>query len=319
MQVNVVICDFYMFIEKTPGNDLQEFKAAREALGLSLEDVFKRTRISVVYLQAIENNEFHLLPVPVYTKNFIKIYARALGISSEQIIKNYEDYLRSLEEERALPPEEVPEQKPFFTRISARKTYWVIAFVLAVVIVLIWLIAKQYESSSDIVNPAGRITHAVGENKVQNAMPSSNVTVPAVPQTQASPAPALNEMTKQLPAGKQTVSANNENSDVKTFKKQISSPAVENIKAVSGGGETSLLVIRAIEETWMRVKADENPSFQVVLKPGEKLERRAASFDIDIGNAGGIKVQFKGKEIENLGKTGEVVHLQLPSIEKNKN
>jgi len=303
-----------MFIEKTPGNDLQELKAAREALGLSLEDVFKRTRISVVYLQAIENKEFHLLPVPVYTKNFIKIYARALGINSEQIIKNYEDYLHTLEEERALPPEEVPEKKPFFTRITAHKTYWIIAFVLAAVIVVIWVISKQYESSSDIVNSPGRITNAVGENKEQNAMPSSNVIVPAAPQTQASPAPALNEMNKQLPAEKQTASANSENNDVKTLKKQISSP-VENIKAASGGGETSLLVIRAIEETWMRVKAGENPSFQVVLKPGEKFERRAASFDIDIGNAGGIKVQFKGKDIENLGKAGEVVHLRLPSKE----
>ena len=84
-----------MFIEKTPGNNSQELKATREALGLSLEDVFNQTRVRVVYLQAIENKEFHLLPVPVYTKNFIKIYARALGIDGEPIIKDYENYLNS--------------------------------------------------------------------------------------------------------------------------------------------------------------------------------------------------------------------------------
>jgi cytoskeleton protein RodZ len=49
-----------------------------------------------------------------------------------------------------------------------------------------------------------------------------------------------------------------------------------------------------------------------VLKPGEKLERRAESFNIDIGNAAGIKVKFKGKDMENLGKAGDVVHLRLP-------
>jgi len=49
-----------------------------------------------------------------------------------------------------------------------------------------------------------------------------------------------------------------------------------------------------------------------LLKRGEKIERKAASFDLDIGNAGGIKIQFKGKNIENLGKSGQVTHLRLP-------
>jgi hypothetical protein len=33
---------------------------------------------------------------------------------------------------------------------------------------------------------------------------------------------------------------------------------------------------------------------------------------MDIGNAGGIKMKYKGKVIENLGKSGQVIHLQLP-------
>jgi hypothetical protein len=50
----------------------------------------------------------------------------------------------------------------------------------------------------------------------------------------------------------------------------------------------------------------------VLLKPGEKIERKAASFDMDIGNAGGIKIQFRGKNIENIGKSGQVIRLRLP-------
>ena len=68
----------------------------------------------------------------------------------------------------------------------------------------------------------------------------------------------------------------------------------------------------------MRVKADQNPSFQILLKPGEKFERKAVNFDMYIGNAGGIKIQFKGKDIEDMGKTGDVIHLRLPLILKNK-
>ena len=218
-----------MFIEKTPSNNSQELKATREALGLSLEDVFNQTRVRVAYLQAIENNEFHLLPVPVYTKNFIKTYARALGIDSKPIIDDYEDYLNSLKEAQTLPPENVSEKKLLSARIASHKTYWGIAFVLIVISVVSWLISKQYESSSDIINSTKRITNAIRENKEQTVNSSFNATVPVNQQIKASPEPALNEINKQSPVKKQSISANSENNDVKPFKKQISLP-VENIQ-----------------------------------------------------------------------------------------
>jgi len=301
-----------MFVEKTPDDNSQELRKAREAKGLSLEDLFQRTRVRVVYLQAIEDEEFDLLPVPVYTKNFIKIYARALGIDSEPIIKRYEDYLNSRREAPAPAPEEVSEGKHPFTKITGQKTYLSIVFVLMAVIIVSWLIFKQSESSSDIINSNNSIINAVQENKEQNVKSSLNTTVPATEQIESNTALAQNKINKQLPVKMQTAStyAGSENNDIKPFKKQISLP-VENTVS-NNSGETSLLVIKATEETWMRIKADQNPSFQVMLKPGEKLERRAESFNIDIGNANGVKVQFKGKNVENLGKTGEVVHLRLP-------
>jgi len=71
-------------------------------------------------------------------------------------------------------------------------------------------------------------------------------------------------------------------------------------------------MISAIEETWLRIRADQNPSFQILLKAGEKYEFKAASVKLKIGNAGGIKIQFKGKSMENLGRSGQVIHLRLP-------
>ena len=87
---------------------------------------------------------------------------------------------------------------------------------------------------------------------------------------------------------------------------------VKNVQSATNNEDASILIISAIEKTWIRIKADQNPSFQILLKPGEKLERKAVSFDLDIGNAGGINIQFKGKNIENLGKSGQVTHLRLP-------
>ena len=310
-QVNIAICDLYMFIEKTPSNNSQELKAIREALGLSLADVFQRTRISVAYLQAIENNDFHLLPVSVYTKNFIKTYARVLGIDNKPILINYEDYLNSRKGLQGLPPEGVSERKLFFAKIANPKIYWGVASVLIVISVVAWLISKQYQSSSDIINSTRRIAVAIPENKEQIVNSPVNMAVPISQQIKATPELALNEINKQSQVKAQSISSKIESSAEKPSKDQVS-VSVKNVQPAVNSEEASLLIISAIEETWIRIKADQNPSFQVLLKPGEKFERKAVSFYMDIGNAGGIKIQFKGKNIENLGKSGQVTHLRLP-------
>ena len=310
-QINIAICDLYMLIEKNPSNNSQELKATREALGLSLADVFQRTRISVAYLQAIENNNFHLLPVSVYSKNFIKTYARTLGIDSKPILINYEGYLNSQKGLKGLPPEGVSERKLFFAKIANPKTYWGIASVLIVISVVAWLISKQYQSSSDIINSTRRIAVAMPGNKEQTVNSPVNTTVPISQQIKATPELALNEINKQSQVKAQSISSKMENNAEKPSKEQVSL-SVKNVQPAVNSEEASLLIISAIEETWIRIKADQNPSFQVLLKPGEKFERKAVSFDMDIGNAGGIKIQFKGKNIDNLGKSGQVTHLRLP-------
>jgi cytoskeletal protein RodZ len=302
-----------MFIEKTPNNNSPDLKAAREAKGLSLEDVFSKTRVRVAYLQAIENKEFHLLPVPVYTKNFIKIYVRFLGMDSESIIKDYDDYLSSKKEERTIPPDDEPGEKSLLAGMLSRKTYGLAALVLIIIIASYWLISRQDKTSSNIINSTGVTANAVQETKAQSVQPSLNTVGSAPAQMKANPTPAPNEANKQLPVEAPITPAVN-STNLASVKQRVSLP-VDDTPTATGNEAAGLLVIRATQETWMRVKADKNPSFQIILKTGEKFERKAANFDIDIGNAGGIKVQFKGKNIENLGKPGEVVHLRLPKLE----
>jgi cytoskeletal protein RodZ len=300
-----------MFLEEKPDSNSQELKTKREALGLSLADVFQRTRISIANLQAMENNDFHLLPTSAYSKNFIKTYARTLGIDSEPILVKYEDYLNSRKGVQKLSTIEIPERKPLLRRIASPKIYLGITFVLIIISVVAWLISKQYQSSSDIINPARSIAVAVPENKEQTANSPVNVTAPINQQEKDSPKLALNEINKQSQVKAQSISAKIENNAVKPSTESVSLP-VKNVQSATNNEDASILIISAIEKTWIRIKADQNPSFQILLKPGEKLERKAVSFDLDIGNAGGIKIQFKDKNIENLGKSGQVTHLRLP-------
>jgi cytoskeleton protein RodZ len=78
-----------------PQETIQALKALREASGLSLPDIFETTRVGLIYLAAVESGEFHRLPPPVYARDFIRKYARTVGIDEKPILNSYEKYLEN--------------------------------------------------------------------------------------------------------------------------------------------------------------------------------------------------------------------------------
>lgn len=291
--------------EEKSNNTFLLLKENREVLGLTLKDIFQRTRITVVNLEAIENGDLHLLPVPIYTRNFIKTYARALGIDSKPFLESYENYLISLQIAQTPSPGNVPENISFLDKISQYRVYLWTAAVLILIVIVSLFISSQYQPVTDINNNlAGRIAAIDPEKKADTLFPPPPATVPLNEQAKAIPQPASNEI-KQIPAQSNAIRQ-------ESAATEPSAPNAQNTQAVAENEKVSLLIIKATEETWIRIKADQNPSYQILLQPAEKIERTAASFDMDIGNAGGIKIQFKGKNIENLGKSGQVIHLRLP-------
>lgn len=65
------------------------FRAAREARGLSLSDVSEQIRIRAVYLGAIEDENWSAIGAPVYTKGFLRTYARFLGLDPEEAVGHF--------------------------------------------------------------------------------------------------------------------------------------------------------------------------------------------------------------------------------------
>ena len=73
------------------------------------------------------------------------------------------------------------------------------------------------------------------------------------------------------------------------------------------------LKIIAIEDTWLLVRPDEQKPSDIILRPGESAKWEAIEgFSIRIGNAGGIRLYFNGKDLGPIGSRGEVVTLKLP-------
>ena len=55
-------------------------RAAREARGVSLRDIAAATKISVLVLEALERNDASRLPGGIFSRAFVRSYAKEVGL-----------------------------------------------------------------------------------------------------------------------------------------------------------------------------------------------------------------------------------------------
>jgi transcriptional regulator with XRE-family HTH domain len=64
-------------------------RQAREKKGMSVHDVAEATRMKTQHVMDIENNDFSHMAAPVYSKGFVKLYAEAVGLEPEPLVRQY--------------------------------------------------------------------------------------------------------------------------------------------------------------------------------------------------------------------------------------
>ncbi|MBA4603736.1 helix-turn-helix domain-containing protein [Thermoactinomyces mirandus] len=64
-------------------------RQAREAIGLSLEQLQEKTKIQKSFLIAIENGEFDKLPSPFYVRTYLRSYANCVKVEPHHILRQY--------------------------------------------------------------------------------------------------------------------------------------------------------------------------------------------------------------------------------------
>ena len=94
-------------------------------------------------------------------------------------------------------------------------------------------------------------------------------------------------------------------------------PEVEqHIVGLSSIASPYILRAETQAATWLQVVIDEKQEFEYLLQPNENHTWRAMSgFRLHIGNAAGLRLYLNDQPLKALGKSGEVVHLQLPDPE----
>jgi cytoskeletal protein RodZ len=108
----------------------------RELRGLSVEEVASSTKIPLALVRALEEGRFEKLPGRVFVVNFIRSYARVIGLEPEDAVLRFEEL-------HAPPTDSVQPVEPPRT-LGGRKgrsfalVVVVVALVLTAVGVVVW-------------------------------------------------------------------------------------------------------------------------------------------------------------------------------------
>jgi cytoskeletal protein RodZ len=277
------------------------FRNEREKQNLSYVQISQLTRIRPHILEALENEDWDRLPSPVFVKGFIRSYARALGMEEENVAELYQQSA----------PAEPTYHKPPVKPVKTRKTFSIFVIVLLLAMAISYYLRKEDPTpegvliGSETTSPVGyqdKKTEEVQEvtNKTK-AMPLNNQNKTALA-FKISPEPIDMETTTGFLRDEGGATSSME--QVLFHKGEISSP-VETPELT--------LKINVREKTWVRIFVDDQDPKEYVFRPGRSPEWRAKKdFELVIGNAGGIDLEFNGEKIENLGDPGQVIRLRLP-------
>ncbi len=67
----------------------EKLRQAREEKGFTISEVAEQTRISSLYLQSIENDDYNTLPGGIFNKGFVKSFAKFVGVDEQEALDDY--------------------------------------------------------------------------------------------------------------------------------------------------------------------------------------------------------------------------------------
>ena len=285
------------------GSLAADLKTEREKRNTSLAQIAADTRISLHYLESLEEGRYGDLPGGMYNRAFLRAYCESLNLNQPEIMQRYEV-------EVAAPMDKLPKPRVHIPQTSSSLKLnpvliWSLALLLSAIGIFFsrnWIAAvfSPYFSR----RPAASLPHELEQKpapppSVQPASPEA--TQEAEPS--AAPVTAFPEPSPQNPGTPQTESA----------PLSIIAQTAAGPDSAAPPLKSSLqLEIAVTQQCWISVEQDGTRSFRKLMNPGDVQRLYAAEqFFIIAGNAGGVQLKINGKPAKSLGKPGEVVRILI--------
>ncbi|MEP7038605.1 MAG: helix-turn-helix domain-containing protein [Acidobacteriota bacterium] len=87
----------------------EKLRQAREARDITISEVAEQTRISPLYIESIENDDYRILPGGIFNKGFVKSFAKYVGVDEQEALQ---DYSRLISEQQGSQEEDPKTYRP---------------------------------------------------------------------------------------------------------------------------------------------------------------------------------------------------------------
>lgn len=278
----------------------ENLRREREMRGVTLQEISSATKIGVRFLQALESEQFDRIPGGVFTRSFIRAYAKYLGLDEEQVLAEYRLAVPSSAEfDLSRLTVSRPDSR------SDRAKGPAAALLLAAVLL-----------------GGGYLLHRYARrNSEPQVSPAPAATAPTSSEASAPPAPSNPPVVVEPAKGFATPppEASGTGLALGTSAQISSTGADQTPPALPAPADGLVLQIAATEQSWVAIEADRKTVLQRVLEVGEiKTVQAKESVDLTTGNALGLVLTLNGETLRPLGRHGEVksVHFTRNDVKR---
>ena len=275
------------------------FRTARESQGLTLEQMTARTRIQKTHLKALEEDSFERLPERVFTKGFVRAYARSLELDEEDCLRLFAECSASFYQDEK-ESEGLRKMVLLKEDEHKEKTSRVMVVLLVGGLILLGgiVLLKQQSPSTSVISRFSQKAVDPRDEVAPTPGQPGQVNDSSVASTE--PAPEMDVVV--IPAESRV------DDGASTSPSSLPAPAPISAPTTRSADGSLVLEIRTLEMTWIVVRSDENEPEEALLQTGEVVQWRAHErFLLTLGNAGGVEVRLNGQLRGPFGETGVVV------------
>src|SRR5688572_4766855 len=98
----------------------EELKRKREERNISLNEISESTRIGIRFLKAIDSDNYSILPGGIFTRSFIRAYAKQVGMNEDEAMGLYNEQLSPAKPETSNLSEVAQQSELTATRKTSR-------------------------------------------------------------------------------------------------------------------------------------------------------------------------------------------------------
>lgn len=118
-------------------------RTEREKKGLSIKEIETAISIRALYITAIEEGNYSIVPGEVYLKGFIRNYANYLGLNGQEIVASYRQAQQPVIPETTNDSVESPPKTSAAVNTKSRKLFFISLLAVCLVGSAWWALANQ--------------------------------------------------------------------------------------------------------------------------------------------------------------------------------